>query len=301
MANALGTLAGSLVLQEALSLVFTKRPILRSISYGFQDRDGQTTAKWNQTVYTRTRTVATVNDFGTGATDRADTDVPVILDHFKEIHHAFTPQEYTSTDRDLIRESAEPIAVAFANHMVDAIAANWTVAHFGAGTVKAAGWDYDWLVDLRKSANAAGIPEPGRFLVANGDVYASLLKDSMIVAALNNPQNASAIASGRLPDVQGFSLQEYPSLGVNGENRVGFYGSPESVVYACRAPRNPEELLPNAQFPGVIGYVTEPTTGLTWMVNQWIDPSTLKANTRIVWMYGSDVGNSAVGDLVVTA
>lgn len=300
MANALGTLAGALILQEALSLVFTKRPLLRQISYGFMDPNGQTTAKFNQTVNTRIKTVATVNNFGTGATDRADTDVPVTLSAFKEIHHAFTPQETSATDRDLVVESAEPIAVALANHMVDAIAALWIAANFTNSSTVASGWTYtNTLLVLRKALNGRGVPDMGRFFVFNADVGAALLADSLIVAALNNPANGEAIRTGKLPEVAGMGLDEYPSLPTTG-NMVGFAGTPDSTVYASRAPVNPEELLPNAQFPGVIGYVTEPKTGLTVMVNQWIGTD-LKVNNRIVWMYGVAKGQVTNGQILKTA
>src|SRR5437016_13192703 len=119
MPNTLGTLASAVILQQALDLVFTKRPLLSRISLDLSDDR----VKLNQTVYSRIYSIPTVNNFGTGSSNRSDTDVPVTISNFKEIHHKFTVQELSSTDRNLVQESAEPIAVAIANHMVDAIAA----------------------------------------------------------------------------------------------------------------------------------------------------------------------------------
>ncbi|RME67493.1 MAG: hypothetical protein D6781_13110 [Verrucomicrobia bacterium] len=301
MANALGTLAGKLILQRALELTFTRRPFLRNISLGTQDLDGSKTALLNQQVITRIRAIPTVNDFGTGATDRADTDVPVTLDQFKEIHHAFTPAEYNATDRDLIDESAEPIAIAIGNSIVDSVAGLWVATNFTNATTVAAGWSYtNTLLALRQALNSRGVPEQRRFFVFNDAVDASLLADSLVVSALNNPANQNAIQTGRLPNVAGFELEAYSAIPNTG-NMVGFAGTPDSTVYAARAPKNPEELAPNLTYPGVMDYVTDPKTGFTVMVNQWIDPNTLVVNNRVCWMYGVAKGNANNGQILKTA
>src|SRR6266576_6998476 len=78
--NVLGTLATATIVQEALALVFTKRPVLNSISMGFTDRNGSPIASFNQAVITRTFGLPTVQDFGAAVSARADTDVSVTLD-----------------------------------------------------------------------------------------------------------------------------------------------------------------------------------------------------------------------------
>src|SRR5258708_11039218 len=62
--NVLGTLATATIVQEALALVFAKRPMLNSISMGFTDRNGSPIAAFNQPVITRTLGLPTVQDFG---------------------------------------------------------------------------------------------------------------------------------------------------------------------------------------------------------------------------------------------
>jgi len=303
MPNVSGTLAGSLILQRALALVFTTRPVLRSMALDFRDLDsGSSESKWNQTVISRTRGIPAVNDFGTGAVDTADLDVPVTINRFKEVRYSFTPVQYSATDRDLIDEHAEPMAVALGNHIIDAVAANWTAANFTRpATVKAAGWDYEHLTSVRQTLIEAGVPEGfQKFYVGNASVYRAFLNDTLIVAGLNNPANGLAIQNGRLPVVAGFGIQEYPSLPAAG-NLVGFAGTPDSVVYASRVPKSPEEVLPGAKFPGLLSVITEPRTGFSVMVNQWIDAETLNANTRLVWMYGTAVGNANNGQRIVSA
>jgi hypothetical protein len=311
--NTLGTLATATIVQEALALVFTKRPILNSISMGFTDSNGSPIAAYNQSVITRIHSIPTVNNFGSSASNRADTDVSVTLDNFKEVFYSYTVTEYSSTDRNLVREAAEPLAVAVANHMVDAIAATWTTTNFptrtGADAVAngstattttlANGWDYDHLLDVRKTLNKSGVPDSSRFYVGNSDVYGALLSDLRIVAALNNTANGGAITSGKLPVVANFGLDEYPGLPTTG-NMVAFSGTKDSTVYAHRVPRDPRELLPSASFPGNLGIVTEPRTGLSVMVMEWIGTD-LTVNTKLIWMYGTDVGNPNNGQLVISA
>lgn len=305
MANNFGTLATATIVQEALALVFAKRPVLNRISLGFTDRNGSPIAQFNQPVITRTFGIPAVQNAGAGATDRADTDVSVTLNQYKQLRYDFTPQQYSGTSRDLVRESAEPMAVALANFMVDQIATLVTPANFPVRTGQdavnnnatnnitkiGAGWDYTHLVTTRATINKAGVPNFKRFYCGNSDVYASMLNDQRIVAALYNQANAEAIKRGELPDVAGFGLEEYPSLPANGANLVAFAGSPDSLVYAARVPRDPREVIPGLPIPGNVGIVTEPRTGLSVQVVEYVDLSTLNITTKLLWMYGIAVGN----------
>lgn len=314
MSNTLGTLATATIVQEALDLIFTERPILNNISLGFTDRNGSPIAAFNQQVITRTLGIPTVQNFGGTVSPRADVDVPVTLDQFKEVCYEFTPQEYSGTNRDLVREAARPLAIAVANHMVDAIASVWTLANFptrtgadavangstASTTTKGAGWDYTHLTDVRKTLNQSGVPEGNRFYVGNSNVHASMLTDLRIVGFLNNQSNADAIRTGKLPMVAGLALGEYPALPTTG-NLCAFAGTKDSTVYAQRVPKDPRDVIPGLTIPGNIGIVTEPRTGLSVMVLEYITLSTLVVTTKLVWMYGKAVGNANNGQLIITA
>jgi hypothetical protein len=304
--NTLGTLATATIVMEALDLVFTKRPFLKNISMGFTDKNGSPIAAYNQQVITRTLGLPTVGNFGDADSATADVDVPVTLNNFKQLSYTFTPTEYSGTNRDLIRERAEPMAVALGNYMVDAVAGLWTVANFpvrtGADavannatnniTVLGAGWDYAHLLTVRAALAKAGVPDYRRFYVGSADVYASMLSDLRIVSALNNPDNQSAIMKGELPRVSGMAIEEYPNLTTAaGANLVGAAGTPDSTVYAARVPRDPRELLPGLPIPGNMGVVTHPKTGLSVMVLEYITMSSLAVTTKLVWMYGVAKGN----------
>lgn len=305
MANNFGTLATATIIQEALALVFAKRPVLNRISMGFTDHNGSPIAQFNQPVITRTLGIPTVQNAGAAASDRADVDVPVTLNQYKQLRYDFTPQQYSGTNRDLVRESAEPMAVAMANFMVDQIATLVTPANFplrtGADAVTngvqnnitklGVGWDYTHLVLQRAIINKAGVPNFKRFYCGNSDVYASFLNDQRIVAWLYNQANAEAIKMGQLPEVAGFGLEEYSNLPANGANLVGFCGSPDALVYAHRVPRDPREVIPGLPIPGNVGVVTEPRTGLSVQVVEYVDLNTLNVTTKLLWMYGLAPGN----------
>lgn len=312
-ANAFGTLATATIVQEALDLIFTIRPILNNVSLGFTDKNGSPIAAFNQSVITRTLGLPVVQNAGAAATDRADVDVSVTLNQFKQLRYDFTVQEYSGTNRDLVREAAMPMATALANFMVDQIAALWTFANFpvrtGADavannatntkTIKAAGWDYTHLVDVRSTLNKAGVPQFKRFYAGNSDVYGSMLTDLRIVGYLNNQNNQDAISKGKLPTVANFDLAEYPSIPTAG-NLVAFAGTPDSTVYAARVPKDPREVIPGLPIPGNLGVVTEPRTGLSVMVVEYVDLGTLTVTTKLLWMYGTAVGNKNNGQLIVT-
>jgi hypothetical protein len=306
--NTLGTLATATIVQEALSLVFTKRPLLNRISLGFTDRNGSPIAQYNQSVITRTLAIPTVGNLNDAAVARADVDVSVTLNNFKQLRYDFTSAEYSGTNRDLIREAAEPMATAMANYMVDAVAALWTTTNFptrtGADAVansatntltkQGAGWDYTFLLQQRAILNKAGVPQFKRWFAGNCDVYASMLNDQRIVAALYNGQNGDAISRGQMPEVAGFGIDEYPSIPANSINLIGACGTPDSVVYAQRVPSDPRSVpgMEGVPLPGRIGIVTEPRTGLSVMVVEYIAMPSLAITCMLLWMYGVAKGNT---------
>jgi len=301
MSNVLGSVATGLIIQEALALVFTQRPILKKISTNFRDLDGSVDkVQKGQSVTSRLFGIPAVSNFGSAAADRADTDVAVTLSNFKQVLHSFTAAEISSTSRDLVRESALPIAIAIANHMVDAIAALWIAGNFANSTIQASGWNYNTLTLAKQNLNGRGAPDMGnRFFACSAAVYKSMLDDTTIVAALNNPANGNAIESGRLPTVASFGIMEYPGIPTTG-NMVAFAGNTDSTVLACRPPRDPAELLPGVQFPGNVAYITDPTTGLTVRLDEWIGTD-LTANVRVSWIYGVAAGSVTNGQIIKTA
>jgi hypothetical protein len=296
MSNTLGTTYVNLIWPEALSLLYTVRPELSLFTTDFNN----TEAAYGSSIVTRTHAVATVGDFGTGAIDRADADKTVTLNQHKEVHAAFTVAEYSgAVNRNLVRESAEPFAVAIANSMVDAIAALTATGFTANEQTMPNAWDYEWLVDVRKVLQDAGVPEFGRYLLANSTVYATLLKDERIVDALRNPANEMAIKEGKLPKVAGLIIAEYPALPTT-NNMVAFAGTKDALLVASRVQTDPRAMAGGLSYPGTYAVISNPQ-GFSVTVNEWVAPADNTVNTRMSWMYGVDEGNTSCGFPIVTA
>ena len=326
MANSFGTLAVATILQEALALVFTKRPELNLFSKGFTDRNGVPIASFGQTVYTRIHTIPALQSFGAAAPAVSDTDVPIVLNWFPQLAYRIAVDEYSSTTRNLVQERAEPMARGIANSIVDSIASVVTKTNFGntsAFTNKTAWTDpsYDSLTALRSTLNQRGVPEDGQFVIVNSPTYAALKGDPMIVAELNNAANSEAIKTGKLPVVQDFQISEYPAIpltikaadsstgaiqptvlggsaygmpgwAAHATELIGFAGSKDAIAWASRVPSNPTEVMAGITYPGRIEVVVEPMTGFRVMAIMFINQTDLSVNMVVTWMHGFAPGNT---------
>ncbi len=212
---------------------------------------------------------------------------------------SFTTSQYNSTDRNLIAEQAEPIAISLAKYITAQASSLWTIGNYAtiAKLVLASGWGYaNTDLVLKGKLDTAAVPDLGdRFFAYNSAIEVARLDDPLIVAALNNPANEEAIKTGRLPQVAG--LRQAPYYGINADSGgltvIGAAGTPDATCYAMRAPKDPEEVFgpDGPKFPGVLGYITEPISGCRVMVEQWIDTE-LGLNTRLHWLEGYAVGNA---------
>lgn len=303
MPNTLGTLSGTIVIQKALELTFQRFPELSLFARGFKDYDGRVSqAQLNQTVVSRILVPSTVSTFGTAASDFNATDVPGKLRNFRQIYHAFTAGEVNATDRNLIEEAAMPMATGLAIAITNSVAAQVNRSNFGRTVNGQAGhiavssaWGYaNTLVPLRTGLKKRGAPQQGRYFVANADVDGSLMTDPLVVAALNNPANGLAIQKGELPEItSGLRYGSFDGLATGPDgNLLGFAGTPDALLYMARAPKTPDEVFSEAaaRAPFVYGIVTEPMTGFSVMVQQWIGTD-LQVHTRLAWLDGLEKGN----------
>jgi len=297
MSNVLGTLSSSLILQEALSLMWTKRPILGAISKDLSPMG----AKQNQTVLTRLKTIpAVVNDLAT-LPDFTTTDVSVTLNQVKRVGATFTSSELNSTSRNLIQELAEPIAIAMANSIVDSIAALWTASNFTNATTDATP-GFDTLLTMRKGFIDRGV-WGNRYLIVNPASYLSLLSDPLITRPNRYMmQGQDIIQTGEMAGVAGFeNTFEYPQLPTT-SNMIGFACTPEAVVLASRPPQDPREAFGGSvPFPGNFEIITDPKTGFSAAAVEYIDPLTLAVTVYLKWIYGVAVGNASAGQRLVSA
>lgn len=295
MSNSLGTLNSALILQTALSLVFTKRPLLQAISKDLEPMG----AKQGQTVLTRLKSVPSVVNDTEELPSFNTTDVPVTLSYSKRVGATFTSAQLNSTSRNLIEELAEPIAIAMENSIVDSVGALWTTSNFTNETVDNAP-SYNTLVNLRKAFIDRGI-HGNRYLNVNAATYAALLEDPLITRPNRYmAMGTDIIQTSEIAGVAGFSnIFEYPAI-TSANHMTGFACTPEAVVLASRAPQDPREAFGgNIPFPGNFEVLSDPLTGFSAAAVEFINPLTLDVTVYLKWIYGVAVGNAAAGQRLV--
>lgn len=296
--NQLGSLSSAMIVQRALALTFTKRPLLKRFSLDLT-KEEMANPKLNQVVTSRIKTVPAVTDFGQIPQDVVTTDVNVTIDRFKQILLSFTPQQLASTDRELINEQAEPMAVGIANYLVDDAASLFTDANYATPddqvnsrktVTTVANTGYSTLTAIRRKLIERGAPEGfKKFGMVNAAVYEKLLNDPLCNRGAK-ATGADPIATGELPDVAGFeAISEFPTL-PGTDNMVGAFGTPDAIVLASRLPKDPRSVLPNVAVPFNLTVVQDPGSGFAVMLQEWIGTD-LSVNVRMCFMHGRAVGN----------
>ena len=298
-ANSLGTLTGELVLQRALTLLKLEFPILSAISSDFSAES----ISYNQTVKTRTRGIPTVVTYdpanGYASSDSTTTDVSVLIDNHKAVQIEFNANELASTVRDLFGEQVEGIHYALGKNFVDAIYAKITAGNFSNATTKSiATTTRATVVALSKALGGRSVPNMGRFLLLNQDAYEAVTNDTTIVS-LGTAQKSELITENRLPRIAGFNISEAVNLPATG-NLTGFAGTPDSLAIVTRLPNDYSKALPGSG-NGAVSTVTNPDTGISLAVTQFVDHNLGKAVWRAAVMYGVGVGQAATGQRLISA
>lgn len=296
--NTLGDLVGDIISQRTLALIVSKRPMLKTVVTDFSSEQ----ARYGQVVTTRTVGLPTVQNFGGTVSETDETDVDVTMDAFKEVRYTFTATEYGGTNRNLVAEHAEAMAVALGNSIVDAAAALITDANYGTTneTVSASGnVTYSTITAINKGQNNLGVPDTYRAAWVNEDVAEALRNDEVVMANFNRGPMATAYAHWN--NIVGYSdIYEYPALPANSCNLTGFFFARDAICIVSRIPMNPE-IIAGAGYPGSLQVVTDPVTGLSVLSNRWIAQDTLAVNTRLIVLYGADLGNATCGWKLVSA
>lgn len=296
MANALGTLSSSLILSEALALAVKVHPALTSVTTDFSAEP----ARKSQSIITRTMGKPTVNNFGSAATDSADTDVTVTLSNFKEVRYKFTAAEVASTDRNLIRERAMPMALAIGDYLASLVATQLTTAaDFTTEVVEAlADVDYQTLTAAREGLTGTlEAPLNDRYAAVKPAAFTKLLNDSLCNRQYKDGGN-DPIASGILQQVAGFQQvaewQGWPTT----DNSIGGFWHKSSVCLAVRPIANPEDY--GIKFAGNIGIVSnpDPTAPFSVLAFEAINQSDLSVETVMVFLAGVAKGNNFCARLV---
>ena len=292
--NVAGTLVGDIISQRTLELVFSIRPVLRAITTDFSDEP----AKVNQVIRTRTVGLPTIQDLGGTVSDVAEVDVPVTLNLLKEARFQLEPAEWAGTNRSLIDEHAEAMAVAIGNYLVDELAKLWDDT-YTAETLKAvAAIDYTTISAMVRAMNIAGVPDIGRWGCVNSYVAEAFRNDELIMEHFDRNQGSGY---AHWTNIEGFrDIWEFPALPNNSVNVTAMFGSKSACVAAARLLANPENLL-GLGYPGQLSVVTEPVSGLSVLKNTYVTQANLQVGTRLILLGGVDEGQIACGHKWVSA
>jgi hypothetical protein len=294
-------LAGELVTQYAMELLKYSFPELRAISQDFR----MESAKLDQEVSTRIVTIPGTSDYSTetgyAAENTTTTDVPVKITEHKSCQVSFNANELASTSRRLFDEQSPAMMYAIGKLLVDVVYAQITAANFTDAPVAKAMIDFDreTVIDLGAALTGNGVPKVGRTLLLNSSYYGKLFADSAIVT-LAGMQKAEIITEGQLPRVHKFDVIEAENL-PNTDNLAGFGCSKSALVLATRVPNDYTQALPGATGGGTVQVITEPNTGFSVMLTQFIDHKLGAAFARVAVMYGAAKGQQKAGRRLVSA
>ena len=296
--NSLGTLTSDLVTQRALSLLKLSFPFLFKISTDFTSEN----VAFGETVKTRLKGALTANAFvagtGYGSNNATTTDVPVTINQHFGVPVTFNVNELGGTNRDLFAEQAEGMHYAIGKKVVDYLFTLITAANFTNHTdSKLSLFARSSLTAMAKALNGRGVAELGRFVLLNGDFFEKLGQDATLVQ-LAAFQKAEYITEYKLPPAAGFAPYEAASLPDNSEDLAGFAGTAESLALATRVPNDYAAALPGAS-NGVVSTVTNPDTGISVQLVQFVDHVKAEASARVALMFGAAKGNPSAGQRLV--
>jgi hypothetical protein len=281
MANTLGNVNnGRLIAQKALTTLLARFPVLNNVAHNFSDK----ALKYGETLNARVVTATTAGAFdpavGYVATDRAQVDIPVVLNN--HIHHTYgiTDQERSSSQIDLIQNFADTAAYSIGSKIMQTLFGLALNANFANKITKAVGsFDRTVVVDLAVDLNSRFVPDMNRSLVLSSLYFGALEKDITIVGNLYNKDGD--IGANRLPNVHGFDVTEFAQLPSNSENLVGLAISPEALGIVTSIPE-----MPGVREGGLMSVVTDDRTGLSVLLRQWYDWTKGVENRTLTLMFG---------------
>ena len=302
-ANSLGTLSGSLIAQQSLSLLKAELPALSSFTTDFSNA----AAKLNQTIITRTRAIPTVSSYvpatGYAAVAATDTDVPVTINQHRYVQFDYNANELASTGRDLFGEQAEGAVYALGKDVVDALMALFTTANYALGAQKtvvtSANWNRVAFLNARAALVLRHVYPRGGFALQNATYFAALSQDPSIVS-LAVFQKPEVITEGQLPAISGITPIEYADFPANGINLAAVVGTREAAVVATRLPYDYVDAQVGSNY-GAVSQITDPNTGLSVMLTQYVNHDAGVSRYRVALMSGTAVGDTTRAQLITSA
>jgi phage I-like protein len=318
--DTLGTLAGTLVAQRTLELFKYSYPFIGRVYQDFSDMP----AAYGQTINTRIVNVPSVQTYSntlgsdgrpagwTTASAASTTDVNVSLDEHVGIPIPLSAQALAKTVRNLFGETAPAATYALAKYFAAKLYGKMLKAGFNAYAavgakvptayptyVKALNdFGRSSFVDINAAFNVNEVPLHDRTVLLNSEYFAQAGKDPSLVTFFAGVQKPDIITKGALPEMSQFVPFEAPDFPTTAD-RVGFAFQKSALIALTRLPNDYTKALPGAS-NGVVSTVTDPDTGISVMLVQYVNHSAGYAEWRIEVMLGAGIGDKRAG-LVITS
>jgi hypothetical protein len=301
MANTLGTTNADVIAQEALKQLQAALPILGQIATDHSKEN----ARFGETIIVHEVAAASAVPFnpavGYVPGDRTQVDIPVGLDRHKHHTYGVSVQEASSSRVDLIRRFGLNAAYSIGAAIVSDLCALITASNYPNKTTKALGaggdgFDRKAAISVATALSKRGVPPLGRFMLLNPEYYGSLSMDVTMLQVLL-ARGASAVESGKLPNVHGFEVSEFVDLPANSENLMGFAGTRTAIALATRIPDDPGTGESNCR----ISTVTDENTGLSLQVREWYEATLAQFRRTYTLMYGVAKGQTDALQRIVSA
>ena len=302
-ANSLGSLSGSLIAQTCLSLLKAELPALSVFTTDFSNA----AAKLNQTIITRVRAIPAVQTYSTStgyqATSATDTDVPVTIAAHRYVQFDYNANELASTSRDLFGEQAEGAIYALGKDVIDTALAFFNLTNFSAGSqhtvVTQTNWGRPAMINARTALVTRHVYPKGGYCLQNANYFGQLSQDPAIVS-LAAFQDPDIIEMGVLPTISDIKPIEYADFPTNGVSLAAVVGTKEAIVLATRLPYDYVDAQVGSNY-GAVSQVTDPGSGLSLMLTQYVNHDAGVSRYRVALMSGSAVGDTTRAQLITSA
>lgn len=299
-ANTLGTLAGEIVAQQALELLTLEEPMLNAFSTDFSGE----AARLNQQITSRIIGIPTADDYdadnGYESQAAVMTDVPVTITAHRFTQAEFGANELAGTSRRLFDEIAPAMADAIGHDAIAIALAVITAANFTeAPTTEALiNFGRKTVIGMGGALRDRGVRR-NRSLLLTGSYYDALFTDETISLLAAN-QKQDLVTDDQMIPVHGFNVMRCPTLpGAN--NITGFGCGKSAVVVAGRVPADYANALPGATGGGTSQIITNPKSGLSVHLVQFVDHKLGKAYSRMAYMLGAAKGQIKAGQILRSA
>ena len=155
------------------------------------------------------------------------------------------------------------------------------------------------LDDIAVAFDQNEVPMQERFALLNSGYYRKLGGDAAVIGAFTAWQKPEILTDRQLPKLAGFDLVNAPWF-PSTSNRTGFAGTKAAALIKTRLPQDFIGAI-GAQAPGSVTVVTDPATGLSVSLVQYVNLQSNYAEWRPEVLLGAAVGDRRAGMVITSA